>query len=356
MIIFVGRIVVTVICLGLVVMIHELGHFLAARRLGVRVERFTIGFGREILGWTRGDTRYAVCVLPLGGMVKLAGEYPEEGAQRPDEFFSQAWYRRVGIVLAGPAMNYVLAYALFAAVAGFWGTLQPSSDPVIGDMVAGLPAAQAHLLIGDRILSINQVPITSWEQMARLIHEKPEQKLVMSVERLAESPKAKPQMVSATLTPQWDAAHAMGLIGIMPQVEKVRVGLRGSLAVGWKDTATFTLQPMRYIKQKIIRRESPRDLSGPLGIVQMVTKATQEGAASVMYLIAIISTGLGLFNLFPIPFLDGGHAFLYAIEGLIRRPLSRRVMQVVNAIGLSLILTIFLYASYQDLLRLGLWK
>ena len=134
--------------------------------------------------------------------------------------------------------------------------------------------------------------------------------------------------------------------------------MKGSFKAAYLDVKVWTMQPIGYLLSKIRHFEGPKELSGPIGIAQMVTKATKEGVAYVIYLIAIISTGLGLFNLFPIPVLDGGHILLYTIEGIIRRPLSRRTMQVAHAIGLSLILTIFLYASYQDVLRwrLGFWK
>jgi len=350
-------VVMTVVSLGLVVVIHEYGHFLVARRLGVRVERFTVGFGPEVFGWTRGATRYALCAIPLGGMVKLAGDLLEEHMQKPDEFFSQPWYKRSLIALAGPVMNYVLAFVLFAVVAGVWGILQPSNQPIVGEIVPGLPAASSALRMGDRIQSIDGVPMTSWEQMARLIHDKPGAQLQLEVQRV-EPPSSSPRIFKTTITPSRDAQRGVGLIGIMPQVEKVRVGLRGSLVTSAKDLKAWTLQPLKYITEKIKRFEGPRELSGPLGIAQMVTKATQEGLAYVLYLMGIISTGLGLFNLFPIPILDGGHIFLYTIEGILRRPLNRRTMQIANAVGFSLILTIFLYASYQDVLRwrLGLWK
>src|SRR5262249_21011870 len=125
-----------------------------------------------------------------------------------------------------------------------------------------------------------------------------------------------------------------------------------------KDIEVWTLQPLKYLTSKIKRMEGPKELSGPLGIAQMVTKATREGVSYVIYLIAIISRGLGFFNLFPIHVFDVGHLLVYTIDGILRRPLSRRVMQVANAVGLSLVLTIFLYASYQDVLRwrLGFWK
>jgi regulator of sigma E protease len=353
MIEFVGRIIITIICLGLVVVIHEYGHFLVARALGVRVERFTVGFGPEIFGWTSGDTRYALCAVPLGGMVKLAGEFLDERQHKPDEFFSQAWYRRIAIALAGPAMNYLLAFVLFALVAIVWGILQPSSKPVIGDVVPGLPAAQAQLKGGDTIRSINGSAVVGWEEMATMIHASPDKKVVLEVQR---PDVAKPLQI--TVIPQRDPQQGIGLIGIMPQVDRIKPGLAGGVQSAYRDIKLWTLQPLSYLSQKIRTFEGPRELSGPLGIAHMVTKATKEGLSYVIYLVAIISTGLGLFNLFPIPVLDGGHVFLYLIEGIIRRPLSRRVMQFANALGLSIVLTIFLYASYQDVLRwrVGFWK
>src|SRR5437879_5109988 len=163
------RIALTVLCLGLVVVIHELGHLVMAIKLGVRVERFTVGFGPEIVGWTSGGIRYSVCAVPLGGMVKLAGEFQDERHNKPDEFFSQPWYKRNLIALAGPVMNYVLAFALFALVAGVWGILQPTSQPVVGDIIPGLPAAQAGFLENDRVLRINNAPVNTWDEMAQFI-------------------------------------------------------------------------------------------------------------------------------------------------------------------------------------------
>ncbi len=351
------RIFITLLALGLVVVIHEIGHLIVALKLGVRVEKFTVGFGPEIVGWTHHKIRYAICAMPLGGMVKMAGEFQDERKNKPDEFFAQPWYRRNLIALAGPAMNYVLAFVLFALVAAFAGVMQPSSLPVVGTVVPSFPAALAGLKEQDRILSINKLPMTSWEEMARFIHAHPEEKLSVQLERpQAEGIPSK--SLRLVLTPKRDPQSGRGLIGIMPKIDKIKPGAAGSLRAAWRDVKGWTIQPLQYLYSKIRHMEGPKDLSGPLGIAQMFTKATREGFSYVIYLIAIISTGLGLFNLFPIPVLDGGHILLYTMEGLLRRPLSKRVMQVANAIGLSVVLTIFLYASYQDLLRwrLGFWK
>lgn len=229
MIIYVGRLILTVLCLGLVVILHEFGHLLMARWLGVRVERFTVGFGQELFGMTIGQTRYSVCLIPLGGMVKLAGEFMDERQHKPDEFFSQAWYRRVAIALAGPAMNYLLAFVLFAWVAAAWGIYQPSDQPIVGELIAGLPAADAHLQVGDRIEAINGQSVKSWDDMAQLIHQKPDQKLILDVERLASN---QTQHIHVALVPRRDPQHGVGLIGIMPRADIVRPGFRGSFTDG----------------------------------------------------------------------------------------------------------------------------
>jgi regulator of sigma E protease len=287
----------------------------------------------------------------------MAGEYIEEQTNSPDEFFSQPWYRRILIALAGPAMNYVLAFVLFAGVALVWGVLQPTKQAIIGGIVAGLPADMAKLIPGDKILSIDGQAIGSWEEMAKLIHARPEQKLKLEIER-SDALTGATHVVQTTLVPKKDLAQGIGLIGVMPYMDKVQLGIWGSIKAGAKDVKVWTLQPLNYISMKIKSREGPKELSGPLGIAQMMTQATKEGISYVIYLIAIISTGLGLFNLFPIPILDGGHILLYTIEGIRRRPLSAKAMQYVNMAGLAVVATIFIYASYQDVLRLriGFWK
>jgi len=356
MIAHVVNILLTLLCLGFVVVIHEYGHLLMAKYFRVKIERFTVGFGREIVGFTAKDgIRYSICSIPLGGMVKMAGEYVDERTNSPDEFFSKPWYQRIAIALAGPFMNYVLAFVLFAVTAGIWGVMQPSSEAIVGDIVEGLPAALSKLEPGDKIVTINQTPIANWDAMADYIHQRPDQSLALNVERKDSKTNASHQL-QLSIKPQKDPATGMGLIGVVPKFNKIKPGFIGSLKSSAKDVEAWTMQPLRYIAMKARHFEGPKELSGPLGIAHMVTKATKEGISYVIYLIAIISTGLGLFNLFPIPVLDGGHIFLYMIEGIIRRPLSTRTLQLANLMGLAVVGSIFIYASYQDILRLHFWK
>ncbi|MBI3292424.1 MAG: RIP metalloprotease RseP [Elusimicrobia bacterium] len=336
---------------GLVISLHELGHFLMAKRLGVRVEQFAFGFGPELAGFTWRKTRYSLCLVPFGGLVRLAGELPDRGPGAPDEFFAQSWYRRIAIALAGPGINYVLAFLLFTGVLWVWGTSRPSSQPIIGEVVPSLPAAQAHLQAKDRVVSINGQPMTTWEEMAQFIHTRPGQSLALIIRRDG-------QEFTRTLFPQVDPQRKIGLIGVVPLMETHRLSLWAAGEEGARDLVRWTMLPLHYLAEKVKRREAPKELAGPVGIAQMISSAAKAGIAPLLYLIAVISTGVGLFNVFPIPMLDGGHVLLYLWEGVSRRRLTQRVVQVSNAIGIPLLALIFVYALFQDLERWrhGFWR
>jgi regulator of sigma E protease len=174
-----------VLVFSIVVVIHELGHFLVCRWLGVRVETFAVGFGKELIGFNWKGTRWSFCLLPLGGYVKPAGEELESSSGAPDEFFGQSWYRRIAIALAGPVMNYLLAFVCFFFLVFFWGQARPSTEPIIGETVAGFPAQAAGLMKGDRILAIDGKGVSSWEDAAKEIHSHPEQPIDIHVQRAA---------------------------------------------------------------------------------------------------------------------------------------------------------------------------
>ena len=151
---------------GLVIFLHELGHFTVCKLSGIKVEAFSFGFGPEIIGRTKGETRYSLRVVPLGGYVKPAGENIEEVSGAPDEYFSKPWYIRLAVVAAGPTMNYILAFVLFSGVILFVGEPVPSTEPVIGDLTQGYPAEIAGLKPGDRVLKVDGVTVSSWAEMA----------------------------------------------------------------------------------------------------------------------------------------------------------------------------------------------
>ncbi len=333
-----------VLTLGLVIFLHEAGHFILCRWLGVRVERFAFGFGPELLGLTRGQTRYSLCAFPLGGFVKPAGEEPEACTGKPDEYFSQAWHRRLAIVAAGPAMNYLLAWGLFTGVVYVKGLPEPGKEAAIGNMITGFPADRAGLRVDDVVTVVGGQGVSSWKELAAVIHQNPEREIELAFRR-------GDQALRVRLTPRREEATGKGVIGIMPRPVYRPVGFLTAAAEGAKQCWALSAYTVTTIVSKISRRERP-DLAGPVGIVQMVSRAARSGWEDLVFLIGLISVAIGFFNLLPVPLLDGGHAAMYLWEGASGRRLNREAMAAANGVGIALLLGLLLFATYNDVLRL----
>ena len=329
---------------GLVIFLHEFGHFLMCKKLRVRVERFAFGFGPELIGLTYGETRFSICAVPLGGFVKPAGETLEDCSGHPDEYFSKTWLERLGIVAAGPAMNYVLAFTLFFGVVYVRGLPEASLDAVVGDLAQGLPAEKAGLKPEDRIVKIGRDEVKSWSEMADIIHRSADKRITLTIVRDGKLDKIE-------VTPRLDKPSNQGLIGISPKFEYKSVGLLGSAKEGAHQCWLWSKYTVTTLASKIYHRERP-DLAGPVGIVQMVSKAAHSGLEDLVFLIGLISVAVGFFNILPIPLLDGGHAALYIWEGLSRRKLTLKTLQVVNSVGMVFLMSLLLFATYNDLVRI----
>ena len=334
-----------VLTFGMVIFLHEMGHFLVCRWLGVRVEKFAFGFGPELLGVTaKSGTRFSICAFPLGGFVKPAGEELESATGRPDEYFSQNWKRRLAIVYAGPAMNYLLAFTLFTGVVYLKGLPEFTKDAIIGNLVIGHPAERAGIQIDDKILKVNGKEVASWQEMAKTIHGFPGQEIELTYQRGEKIEKMK-------LTPMKDEASGIGVIGIQPQHFFRSVGLGESAGYGVKQCWMLTSFTVKTIVSKLWRAERP-DLAGPVGIVQMVTRAAHSSWEDLVSLIGLISVAIGFFNLLPVPLLDGGHGAMYLWEGLRGKPLTKESMAKANGVGIAFLLSLLVFATYNDVMRL----
>jgi regulator of sigma E protease len=336
--------VAVVVTFGLVIFLHEGGHFLVCKKLGVRVERFAFGFGPELFGMTYGETRFSICAIPLGGFVKPAGESIEDATGHPDEYFSRSPWQRLMIVAAGPAMNYVLAFVMFFSVVYFRGLPEASTSPVIGETAADYPAAAVGLKSGDIIVNVDGVKIDRWADMASVIHRNPDKQIPLTYEREGKLEKVQ-------IKPRLDSAAGRGLIGIMPQIVYQKQTFIGATKEGLHQCWYWTAYTIKTLKQKIVARERP-DLAGPVGIVQMVSKAAHSGVEDFIFLIGLISVAIGFFNLLPIPLLDGGHAALYIWEGISRKKLTMQIIGYANSVGLVFLLSLLLFATYNDILRI----
>jgi regulator of sigma E protease len=334
-----------ILTFGMVIFLHESGHFFLCRWLGVRVEKFAFGFGPELLGITGSSgTRFSICALPLGGFVKPAGEEPETCSGAPDEYFGQNWYRRLAIVAAGPAMNYLLAFTLFTGVVYIKGMPEAVPSPIIGNMMNGFPADEAGLQLDDEVIAVNGDTMKTWDDLAGTIHKFPGKEITLTYRR---------REVTATIkvTPRKDDASGNGVIGIMPKSIYTPVDFVTAMREGVHQCYALTKMTITTISSKIYKRERP-DLAGPVGIVQMVSRAAHSGWEDLVFLIGLISVAIGFFNILPVPLLDGGHAAMYIWEGIAGRRPSKEASAAANSVGIAFLFSLLLFATYNDVMRI----
>jgi len=339
------QIVYIIFGIGILVFVHELGHFIFAKKYG-KVEKFTLGFGPEIIGFTKNGTRYAICAIPLGGMTKMPGESIETSTGAEGEFYSLPWWKRLIIAVSGPAMNYILAIVLFTIVIYFWGLANPINEPIIGEVIENKPAAKSGLQPGDIILSIDDIKINTWEQMAEIIQKTVKKKLKFSIER-------NKNMLIIYIEPEFDPNRKVSIIGIKPGMKIEKVSFIKSVDYGIRAVIFQSIFTVKYLLDKLLKWETP-EVAGPIGVAKILAEAARLGWDHMLNILAVISVALGLFNLFPIPLVDGGHILFSIIEGITKKHINKKFVEIANFVGLGLIILIFIFATYSDLARLGL--
>jgi len=340
--------VISVLVFGLIILVHEFGHFLAARAYGVKVLEFAIGFGPQVLAVRRRETTYSLRVVPLGGFVRLAGTNPEEDDMNdPRGFNNQPVLRRMGIIFAGPLMNFLLAVALFSYIAFSYGIATPiTSTTKVGDVIPGYPAAEAGLQAGDTILRVNDVEVILWDDLVRLIQKSPGQPLVLTVLRDGET-------VVLTVVPVENQQEpGKGFIGIAPPVNVTRPGLLGAVEAGARRTIDVTVVWIRSLVLMVLNRIEA-DIAGPVGIGRLVGQALEMGLANLLYLAGALSANIGLFNLLPIPALDGSRLVFLGIEGVRGKPIDPEKENFIHFVGFVLMMLLIVVVTYQDINKLG---
>jgi len=358
-----GVVVPFLVILTVLVFVHELGHYLIARYNGVRVEVFSIGFGPELFGWTdKAETRWKFSLIPLGGYVKMFGDanaasMPDSGLDRlsPEEKAVAFPYKRLGqrtwIVAGGPLANFLFAIVLLAGLFAFVG--QPFTPAVVGDVQPESAAEAAGMLPGDRIVSIDGATIERFEDVQRIVRLSPEQRLEIVVLRDgAEVPLvATPQRTE--FDDNFGNKQEIGLLGVTRSgVEYVKHGPIMALWRATEETAYLTVGTLKAVGQIIAGTRSAKELGGPIRIAEMSGQVAQVGVVSVIWFMAVLSINLGLINLFPIPMLDGGHLLFYAFEAARGRPLGERAQEYGFRIGLALVLSLMVFATWNDIVRI----
>jgi regulator of sigma E protease len=348
-------IVAFLVALGILVFVHELGHFAVAKRLGVKVLRFSIGFGPIVASRWRGETEYAVSAMPLGGYVKMLGEEDEDEAlSEPERAFStQPLPRRSAIVFAGPAMNFVFAFLVYAVLFLTVGAEVPSNEPRVGGVSAGSPAEQAGLRTGDRVIAVDGSPTTTWEALAQTVRDSKGKPLALTVEREG-------GQLSLTVTPKLrDARSVFGedkgqvyLIGIEASHDWESVGPFRAVTMAGQQTATATYLVVQGLVMMVQGRVPLKELGGPIAIARAAGQQARAGGRYFLSMLAFLSINLGVLNLLPIPALDGGHLALFGVEGALGRPLRQRHRELAQQVGLLLLLSLMVFVFYNDIHRL----
>jgi regulator of sigma E protease len=358
-----GYIIPFLVVLTVLVFVHELGHYLVARRNGVRIEVFSIGFGPEIFGWyDRAGTRWKLSAVPLGGYVKMYGDADASSLpsnslvtmseeDRAVSFHHKRLWQRIAVVAAGPAANFIFAIVLLA---GLFATVgQPFTPPDVGQVQPNSAAEQGGIKPGDTISEIDGRKIERFEdvQQAVRLNAGGVMKIVVRRDGRDVALDVTPQMTE--MTDRFGNVHRVGMLGIgRSGVDYVRHDPATALGRAVEETWNLSVGTLKAIWQMIIGARATDELGGPLRIAQMSGEVAQGGIVAIVWFMAVLSVNLGLINLFPIPVLDGGHLLFYFAEAIRGRPLGQRAQEYGFRIGLALVLTLMVFATWNDLVHL----
>ena len=348
-----------ILVLGVLIFVHELGHFIFAKLFGVRVLKFSLGFGPKLVGKLVGDTEYVISAFPLGGFVKMFGENPDEQqideAERRVSFSHKPVLARFCIVLAGPVFNLIFAVILFFGLYLAIGVPQAVDTTRVGKVNQESPAFAAGLRAGDEILSIDGTATSRWEDVLEGVKSSGGRAITMAVRR-------EQTEISFTVIPQQDSVkNVFGeeverrfMIGIVKddQVQYNRVGPVQAFVDACRQTWMYiSLTVLGFIK--IIQRVVPAsELGGPILIAQIAGEQMKAGWINLVYFMGLLSVNLGILNLLPIPVLDGGHLVFLTVEGVMRKPVHERAQIIAQQVGIALLGALMLFVFYNDIVRI----
>jgi regulator of sigma E protease len=353
-----------VCALGPLVFFHEFGHYFVARLFKIPAEVFSIGFGRELFGWTdKQGTRWKVAWLPLGGYVKFVGDMtpasnPAELDSIPEHLRDRAFqlrpvWQRFLVVLAGPAANFLLAVIIFAFFFSFAGTPR---DNVVGDVVPKSAAAAAGIQAGDRILSIAGRATPTFDDVANVVLLRPNETVAIEVDRGGAVQDLRATLGTAEITDPTGRKTRAGALGIHSTLKiGDPVPIYKAVPMAVDQTARLTRSIADGLVQLVRGRVSAKQLGGPITIARVAGTGAELGLLPFIGLLALLSINLGFINLLPVPMLDGGHLLFYAIEGVRRRPVSAGALDWAFRGGLALIFALLVFVTVNDLGSLGLW-
>ncbi len=343
-------ILAVLVVLSPIVIVHEFGHFIACRLTGIRVNEFSFGFGKILWHKKSGDTDYQIRAIPFGGFVEPAGPmfHPENAKEppKPYEFAAKKWYAKFFMVVNGALFNYLLAAVIFAVLAFTQGV--PETDltrlsTTVGDVVSGYPAENTGLQAGDVITRVNGNPVSNWQELTQALSAR------KGDLHLTYTHEGKP--VDIVVKDEAFKASAPTTLGVSVQPAYRRVTWYQAIGEGLAQCYYWTALSLSSLAKSFHQKKAP-ELAGPIGIVNVIHKAAHRNIVDFVFLIALLSVAVGMFNLFPIPILDGGYAFVYLWEGLTHKLPTEKTLNIAVNCGLYLLILLVVYASYSDVKRI----
>lgn len=338
-------ILITLLIIAVLVLAHEWGHFITARKIGIPVHEFSLGFGYKLFSVTRDGVEYSIRIFPLGGFVRMAGEEMGDN-EDPRGYSSRNPWEKILVSFSGPFMNFVLAFLIFILVYAAIGIPSAIEDPIIGKVIAGNPAAQAGMQEGDHVLSVNEVDVSTWKEFTDRIAANPEGKAMqVTVERDG-------QIVGLEMVPVKIEGNENPAIGVINAVEYERQDIFTSIKMGLSQTYTMTVMLLQALWMLITGGASVNDLAGPVGITKLVGAVAQIGSVFVLNFAAFLSINLGLINLLPIPALDGSKIVFSLVEAVRRKPIDPEKEGFIHWVGFMFLMLLIILVTYNDIVRL----
>ncbi|MBR2143279.1 RIP metalloprotease RseP [Anaerovibrio sp.] len=339
-------IVSAVFVFGLLVLVHEWGHFITAKMTNMRVDEFAIGFGPKLLGWKRGETLYAIRAIPLGGYNRIAGMDMDEDENDAGDraYFKRPVWARMIVILAGSIMNFILPVVLFFLIFFFVGIQSPSVEPVVGGVMDSSPAASAGLMAGDKITSINGHEVTEWKNISEYFKDSAGTPVALTYLREGEQKET-------TVIPVEEPSSKRVIIGIQGTLVAHEVSLGDAAIMSVEKTWTIFKSMLEALVMLVTKEGASAELSGPIGVAQMAGEVAQHGFIPLLNFAAFLSLNLGIVNLLPVPALDGGHFVTLVIEAVRGKQMSRQAMYYIQAVGVVLLISLMLFATFNDITR-----
>lgn len=335
-------ILAAIVLFGVLITVHELGHFLAAKGTGMLVTEFSIGFGPKLFQKKAGETLYSLRLCPLGGYNRIAGMEPGE-AVTPRGFNGRPLWARMLVILAGPCMNFLLTFLILFGVFAFKGMAIPVDEPVVGGLMEGYPGAEAGLQIGDRLVSINGQVLSHWNEINGLVQANGPTESRLVIQRQGNRQELR-------LQPRYDGESKRFLIGVRPRIEHKSLSVGESLKTAALSVIRITGAMVDGLRRMVTGKVNA-EIAGPIGVAHMAGDVAAQGAIPYLEFMAFLSLNLAVLNLVPIPALDGGQFLVLVVEGILGHALAPRAKEIIQMIGVACIIALTIFATMHDLLQ-----